>query len=74
ITVNLNDVPYYIPPRSVGTLPANRGLIKAATSAGGLLPLTVISTTSFTYGSSDLAATVADYTASDDVFQDGFLE
>ncbi|TKA76728.1 hypothetical protein B0A49_01173 [Cryomyces minteri] len=74
ITVTLNDVPYYIPPRSVGTLPANKGLIEAATSAGGLLPLTVISTPSFTYGSSDLAATVASYTASDDVFQDGFLE
>lgn len=74
-TVELDGVPYYVPPAPVATLPTSqRSLHKAAEAAGGLVPLTVISTTSLGYSSSDFAATLSGFTASDDVWSEGFLE
>lgn len=73
-TVELDGVSYYLPPDPASTLPAHNPLLKAATASGGLLPVTVITTSSAGYDSSDLAATIANYTATDDVFSAGFLE
>jgi hypothetical protein len=73
-TVELNGVPYYVPAMSVGTLTIAKDLAKAVVSSGGLFPLTVIKTNSSTYGSADLSSTVDSFSASDDVFNQGFLE
>ena len=74
MTVVLNDIPYYIPASPVATIQIRPNQIIAGSSAAGLVPLTVVETTSLTFNQSDLAAIIANYTASDDVFQAGFLE
>lgn len=73
-TVRLDGVPYYVPPDAVTTLSTHSALQRAASAAGGLLPVTVVTASSPSYDSSDLAATVANFTATDDVFSEGFLE
>lgn len=72
-TVALNDIPYYVPPDAVATLPVRTELSGLAATAG-FVPLTVISTPSLTYSENDLAATVSSFAAADDVFQQGFLK
>lgn len=74
MTVTLNDIPYYIPASPVATIECNSKKLGAATSLAGLVPLTVIQTFSLTFSQNDFAAMVANYTASDDVFQAGFLQ
>ena len=74
MTVILNDIPYYIPAAPVATIHIRPNQLNAGTSAAGLVPLTVVETTSLTLTQSDLEAIIANYTASDDVFQTGFLE
>lgn len=75
-TLVLDGVPYYAPPEAVTTLvssPVAASLLEAATEAGGLLPLTVVSANSTSYSAGDFAATVARFTANDDVFSSAFL-
>lgn len=73
LTVTLNDIPYYVSPDAVATLPVRTKLSSLAATAG-FVPLTVINTPSVTYSENDLAATLSNFTAADDVFQEGFLE
>ncbi|KAI9663804.1 MAG: hypothetical protein M1821_007294 [Bathelium mastoideum] len=72
-TVELNGIPYYIPPTSVGKLPIDQNLSNQISAGYGLLPLTVIKTNGSSYSSVNLQSTVNNYIASDDVFQTGFL-
>ncbi|MCJ1405391.1 hypothetical protein MMC11_008619 [Xylographa trunciseda] len=74
MTVVLNDIPYYIPAGPVATIKLGATQLNAGISAAGLVPLTVVETTSLTFSQSDLEAIIANYTASDDVFQNGFLQ
>lgn len=78
VTVNLNDVAYYVPPVVVGTVPVSSALVKAVAAegpgGGGLVPLTVVTTEKLVFGSSELETQITGFTAADDVFQDGFLE
>ncbi|KAF2104459.1 glutamyl-tRNA amidotransferase [Rhizodiscina lignyota] len=71
-TVTLNDVPYYIPPKAIGSVPASTKL--SSISPDSFTPITVVTASSFSYGESELAASVAEFKSSDDVFQDGFME
>ena len=41
---------------------------------GGLTPLTIVTTDSETYNNQDLTATTTNFTATDDVFSEGFLQ
>ena len=74
MTVVLNDIPYYIPAAPVATITIHPNQLPVGSSAAGLVPLTVVETTSLTFSQSDLEATIVNYTASDDVFQTGFLQ
>lgn len=75
-TVELDGVSYYLPGSSVTTLKSSssKKLKTAAEHAGGLIPLTVVTTNSSSYSSKDFSATVADFLATDDVYSEGFLE
>lgn len=64
--VNVNNVPYYVPPTSVTRIHA--GFAKGLSSAGELIPVTVVDG-----GSAGISQAVAKY-ASDDVWNEGFLE
>lgn len=74
MTVTLNDIPYYIPASPIATIECDSKRLGASISVAGLVPLTVIQTSSLTFSQNDLDATVAKYMASDDVFQTGFLQ
>ncbi|KAF4121311.1 Asp-tRNAAsn/Glu-tRNAGln amidotransferase A subunit or related amidase [Geosmithia morbida] len=68
-TVQLNQVPYYIPPISVGTAACGN----ETKSRSGFTPMTVVATNQTTFDLSHLAAVKQNFLATDDVFQDGFL-
>lgn len=74
MTVTLNDIPYYIPASPIATIECDSKRLGASISVAGLVPLTVIQTSSLTFSQNDFDATVAKYMASDDVFQTGFLQ
>ena len=69
-TVELDGVSYYVPAAVSTTIKTTGPLHRKAQSYGGLTPLTVLTNP----GSSDLAAIVANFTATDDVFSSGFLD
>jgi hypothetical protein len=66
-TVSLTDIPYFLPPQSIATLPVTDSL-KTAFSNGPFLPFTVMKSTT------EISAVTIQYLAEDDVFQTGFLE
>ena len=70
-TVRLNGVPYYVPPDAVGRLPSN---ITRIPGDFGLLPITVVSTNSSSFGNGDFQTLRTSFSETDDVFQDGFLQ
>lgn len=70
-TVELDGIPYYIPATPVTSL---KGIPHKLSGPGKLTPLTVVSTTNLAYGASDFSSTISNFSASDDVFSDGFLE
>lgn len=72
-TVQLDGISYYVPAAPVTTLRHGKLHGKLANTTG-LTPLTVVSTSNSTLGSSGLSSTIADYASSDDVFSTGFLE
>ena len=74
MTVTLNDIPYYVPASPIAIINCDSKYLGAATSLAGLVPLTVIQTSSLTFSQRDFAATIANYMANDDVFQPGFLK
>lgn len=69
-TVELNGIDYFVPPDSVGSFSAHS---RVPTSPHALAPLTVITTASV-LDQASLNSIAADYTARDDVWQQGFLE
>ena len=73
-TVILNGIPYYVPANPVTTLPVQHDQFGSAASVAGLVPLTVLETSVLTFTQKDFDATIASYTAIDDVFQPGFLQ
>ena len=73
-TVMLNDISYYIPASSIATIQIRSNQLSSFSSALGLVPLTVFSTSSLTFNQGDLEVIIGNYTAIDDVFQAGFLE
>lgn len=73
-TVILNDVPYYVPPTSVANLRIWGERLQTCASVAGLVPLTVVQTTSLTLSQTDFTAIITNYTSTDDVFQSAFLE
>lgn len=72
-TVELDGIPYYLPAKPVTTLHADIVLRKKASTSGGLVPLTVIVANETQFSNQDLQATLASYSAADDVFSPGFL-
>lgn len=73
-TVQLDGLPYYVHPDVVTILPSSEKLRQAAAKAGGLLPLTVVSTDTLRYNSSAFDSLIESFIAADDVFTEGFLE
>ena len=73
-TVVLDGIPYYVPASPVTTLRVRHDQFGSAASVAGLVPLTVLETSVSTFTQKDLDATIANYTAIDDVFQLGFLQ
>ena len=69
-TVLLNNVPYFIPPRSVAVLK----LLPGRLNGNDFTPLTVIEVNEPTFDQAELQGQVQNYTAVDDVWQEGFLE
>lgn len=72
-TVELDGIPYYLPANPITTLSGEDALRSKAVASGGIVPLTVIVTNSTSYSNQDLQSTIAQYTATDDVFSSGFL-
>lgn len=70
-TVELDGVAYYLPATPATSL---KNIPHKLSGPGSLTPLTVVSTSNLAYGASDFSATIANFTASDDVFSSGFLE
>ena len=74
-TVILNDIPYYVPGTPVGSIPDFNPQILTGTKSvfGGLVPVTVVETTSVTFNLQNLKATVKDFGTKDDVWGIAFL-
>lgn len=69
-TVELNEVPYYVPPWSLGSIiPPAFGW-----DAASVRPATVITATNDIFGDDDLEATLVRYNETDDVWQSSFLD
>ncbi|KAF2812363.1 glutamyl-tRNA amidotransferase [Mytilinidion resinicola] len=74
-TVFVNDIAYFVPPDVVGTLPSKiQDFTSRFHGSLGPVPITVITISKPGFQVSDLSALAANFSASDDVFQDGFLE
>ena len=73
-TVVLDGIPYYVPTSPVTTLRIRHDQFGSAASVAGLVPLTVLETWALTFTQKNFDATIANYTATDDVFQPGFLQ
>lgn len=71
----VNGIKYYVGGIAVSKLTgiASRDLERAAEADVDVIPLTVIRTDEAEFTAQTLEATVSNYTASDDVFQEGFL-
>lgn len=68
-TVDLNGLSYYIPPSPVATIAVPRGFQEEL-----FTPITVMTTPDVSVDSSYIAAGIANFTATDDVYQDGFSD
>ncbi|KAG4417929.1 hypothetical protein IFR04_008896 [Cadophora malorum] len=74
-TVVVNDVYYYVPSAPVSRLGVASNQIKAATTPGeDLIPLTVMRTNFSNFDETMLQGEVDKYSATDDVFNSGFLQ
>ncbi|KAK2595476.1 hypothetical protein QQS21_006816 [Conoideocrella luteorostrata] len=72
LTVQLNDIHYYVPPHPVGHIAGNRS--KTSLIDAGLLPITVLSAPNDGIDKQHWIDTFANFSRLDDVFQDGFLD
>jgi len=68
-TVNLNGLSYYVPPTPIATIGVPRPFEDDVFS-----PITVVTVPDVTVGSSYIASILANFTATDDVYQDGFSD
>ena len=74
-TVVVNDVYYYVPSAPVSRLGVASNQVKAATTPGeDLIPLTVMRTNFSNFDATMLQGEVDKYSATDDVFNPGFLQ
>lgn len=69
-TVELGDVSYFLPPKAVATLDVTS--YKHLFGTGSFAPITVVQCTEC--HQDDISSAAANFSESDDVFQDGFLE
>ncbi|KAJ5901982.1 hypothetical protein N7495_002510 [Penicillium taxi] len=74
VTVKLNDIPFYIPPQSIGPLSAPIGQLNGSSSSYGFTPITVIETCLPTFDSNAFESVIDEYLTKDDVFNAGFLQ
>jgi hypothetical protein len=75
ITVVVNGISYYAAPEPVNIIDATADMLMRASSDGAdLIPLTVFADSSSSFTTSVFRSLVANYTASDDVFNIGFLQ
>lgn len=74
-TVNLNGIPYYIPGSPFSSIPQLQShILKGKKSVfGGLVPVTIVGTSSVTFNLVDLYRSVKGYGEKDDVWNEGFL-
>jgi hypothetical protein len=70
-TVALNGISYYVPPHVVATIAV---LSNKTLPVGHFAAVTVLSTDEPTFSSTELAAIKLNFTATDDVWQDGFSD
>jgi hypothetical protein len=74
-TVVVNGISYYAAPEVVSVIDATSDMLsRASTSGVELIPLTVFADSSSSFTTDVFRSLVANYTASDDVFNIGFLQ
>ncbi|KAK7398457.1 hypothetical protein QQX98_012165 [Neonectria punicea] len=69
-TLQLNGIPYYAPPDSVGEVPRTSFQVNESV---GLLPITILNINE-SVAATDVYSIAASFSEQDDVFQDGFLQ
>lgn len=72
-TVSLDDVPYYISPESVASIPVTKAFLSGSSNSF-FTPITVVSTDDVGFSAATFASVVFNWTGIDDVFQNGFLK
>lgn len=72
VTLELNDVRYFMPPRPVGQIPGR--LNTTASSDLGFVPITIITVEKLDIEIDELNSLTANFSHIDDVFQYAFLE
>lgn len=74
-TVNLNGIPYFIPgsPFASVTKLQSQILTGKKSAFGGLVPITIVGTSSVTFSLVDLHQSLKTYGEKDDVWNEGFL-
>ncbi len=70
-TLTLGNVSYFVPPSPVSSLPNAAFLVKPA--SGDLIPFSVIPTSKKVFDQNALEATIAQWSAKDDVWSKAFL-
>ncbi|KAG0650464.1 Scytalone deHydratase Arp1 [Hyphodiscus hymeniophilus] len=74
-TVVVNGISYYASPDPVSIIDATADMLSSSSTSGvDLIPLTVMADTSSSFTTSVFRTLVGNYTASDDVFNTGFLQ
>lgn len=74
-TVIVNGITYYAAPEPVSIISATADQLKTATTTGvDLIPLTVMEDTTSSFTTAVFRSLAGNYTASDDVFNIGFLQ
>lgn len=74
-TVNLNGIPYYIPGSPFASVAKRQSHILTGKKSvfGGLVPVTIVGTSSVTFNLVDLHQSLKSYSEKDDVWNEGFL-
>ncbi|KAF8847583.1 putative Glutamyl-tRNA amidotransferase subunit A [Acephala macrosclerotiorum] len=74
-TLVVNGISYYAAPNPVSIISATTDMLYSASTTGvDLIPLTIIEDTTSSFTTSVFRSIVGNYTASDDVFNTGFLQ
>ncbi|RSM08741.1 hypothetical protein CEP52_004499 [Fusarium oligoseptatum] len=71
MTLQLNGIPYYVPPDAVGKLPST---VFEVDENIGMLPITVLSTSEQSLSLEDVNDITAAFSKTDDVYQPGFAQ